>query len=198
MTNIDILGNIKNKFNGNRIIMKISDFEIEKPFFGPAGFKWLCTDKGSRVITAIMLEYDKEDCWFKGPPYSLEEKVFDEYEMQSCYNNTQNMILERVGSIETSNHPHFLAEDMFKMFKEKDRNYPRKKLLKRDRTTQEGYILHPYAASKEKNEWCIKVFELFSREFSEMHENEFVKLLFATEENLKNRKESFNKEKKDE
>ena len=28
--------------------------------------------------------------------------------------------------------------------------------------------------------------------------NEFVKLLFATEENLKNRKESFNKEKKDE
>lgn len=175
--------------------MKISDFEIGKPFYGSAGFKWLCTDKGTRVITAIMLDYDKDESWFKGPPYSLEEQVFDEYEMQACYNNTQNMILERIESVETSNHPHFLAEDMFKMFKEKDRNYPRKKLLKRDRSDSLGNILHPYAARKESNEWFIKVFELFSREFSEMHENEFVKLPFSTEESLKNRKDCFNNSK---
>lgn len=173
--------------------MKIQEFEIGVAFYGPAGFKWLCTDKGSRVITAIMLDYDKDSSWFKGPPYSVEEIVFDEYEMQSCYNNTQNMFVDRVENLETSNHPHFLAEDMFKMFKEKDRNYPGKKLLKRDRTSMEGCILHPYAARKINSEWFVKVFELFSRQFSEMHENEFVKLPFATEEDLKNRKEEFNK-----
>lgn len=172
--------------------MKIQDFEVGKHFYGPAGFKWLCTDKGSRIITAIMLDDDKDESWFKGPPYSLEEKVFDEYEMESCYSNTKNMILDRVDSIETSSHPNFLAEDMFKMFKEKDRNYPRKKILKRDRTSIEGYILHPYGAHQEKNEWFIKVFELFSREFLEIHEDDFVKLTFSNEEDLRKRKLKFN------
>lgn len=170
--------------------MKIEDFEIGKKFYGPAGFEWLCTDKGSRVIVAIMLDYDKEDYWFKGPPYSVEEKVFDEHEMESLYCDTNEMLSERIDSLETSSHPCFDSEDVFKMIKEKDRNYPRKKLLERDRVSKEGYIFHPYSAIKKDNEWFIKVFELFSKEYLEIAENEFVQLPFSSEEAMKKRKES--------
>lgn len=172
--------------------MKLEDFEIGKKFYGPAGFQWLCTDKGTRTITAIMLDYDKEDYWFQGPPYSVEEEVFDEHEMESLYTDTKGMILERLDDLETSNHPNFLAEDVHKMFKEKDRNYPRKKLLKRDRVNAEGHILHPYSARRDKNNiWMVKVFELFSREYTEIAENDFVQLPFSTEEDMKKRKEKY-------
>ena len=36
--------------------MKIEQFKIGDVFFASAGFKWLCTDKGTRTIAAIMLE----------------------------------------------------------------------------------------------------------------------------------------------
>ena len=170
--------------------MKIEDFEIGKKFYGPAGFEWLCTDKGSRVIVAIMLDYDKEDYWFKGPPYSVEEKVFDEHEMESLYCDTQNMLSERIDSIDKSYHPHFDSEDVFKMMKEKDRCYPNQKLLTRDRVSKEGYILHPYSAIKRDNVWFVKVFELFAKEYLEMPEEEFVQLPYSDEEAMKKRKES--------
>ena len=39
--------------------MKITDFKIGSKFFGPANFEWLCTDIGTRTITAIFLDPDK-------------------------------------------------------------------------------------------------------------------------------------------
>lgn len=176
--------------------MKIEDFEIGKTFYGPAGFKWLCTDKGSRVIVAIMLDYDKEDYWFKGPPYSVKEEVFDEHDMKSLYTDTTEMLVDRIDSIETSSHPHFDSKDFLKMMKEKDRNYPRQKLLKRDRVSSEGHILHPYSAIKREEVWFVKTFELFARTYSEMPENEFVQLPFSNEEAMKKRKDNFNSKKK--
>lgn len=175
--------------------MKIEDFEIGKTFYGPAGFKWLCTDKGTRVIVAIMLDYDKQKYWFKGPPYSVEEKVFDEYEMKSLYTDEQDMLIDRLNSIESSSHPNFDAEDVFKMMKEKENNYPRKKLLKRDRVSLQGDILHPYSAIKKNDLWFIKTFELFSKEYSEIEENEFVQLPFSSEEAMKQRKFKYEEEK---
>lgn len=176
--------------------MKLEDFKIGETFFGAAGFEWLCTDIGTRTITAIMLDPEKENYWFKGPPYSVKEEVFDEYEIESLYTNTKDMLLERIEDSESSSHPNFLSDDVFKMFKEKDRNYPRQKLLERDRVSKEGHILHPYSAIKKDDKWFVKTFELFSRKYSKMLEDEFVQLDYCSEVAMKKRKEQFEEDKK--
>jgi len=84
--------------------VKHADFHIGTEFFTGAG-KWRCTDVGTRVIVAISLEpretvrvhYDKngerrEERFMSndprdlfGPPYSVAEYVFDEYDLDGCY-----------------------------------------------------------------------------------------------------------------
>lgn len=84
--------------------MKHSDLYIGMEFFTGAG-KWRCTDIGTRVIVAISLEpretvrvhYDEsgerhEERFMSndprdllGPPYSVAEHVFDEYDFDGCY-----------------------------------------------------------------------------------------------------------------
>lgn len=83
--------------------MNHSDFKIGLEFKTAAG-KWRCTDIGTRVITAISLEprdmvrsyvdesgeqvqekyvsNDPRD--LNGPPYSVVEHVFDEYDLEGC------------------------------------------------------------------------------------------------------------------
>ncbi|UJS24606.1 hypothetical protein [Thiothrix winogradskyi] len=83
--------------------MKHSDFQIGTEFFTAAG-RWRCTDVGTRVIVAISLEPreimrqwtdakgermqetfisdDPRD--LIGPPYSVAELVFDEYDLDGC------------------------------------------------------------------------------------------------------------------
>lgn len=173
--------------------MKLEDFKIGEIFYWHAGFKYLCTDKGTRTITAIHLDYQKNELdWFQGPPYNVDEITLDETDIKSCYTNEINMLTERVENLDKSYHPSFLSEDFVKMFKNKDRKdmtaYPRKRMLKIDRVGNDGKIWHPYSVMKTKNnEWIIKIFELFDRTFSEMNENEFVKLKRSSEEDLKKR-----------
>ena len=62
--------------------MKKSDFCIGTEFFTGAG-KWRCTDVGTRVIVAIKID-DQDSCNFAGPPYSITECVFDEYDLDGC------------------------------------------------------------------------------------------------------------------
>lgn len=63
--------------------MKLADFNIGEKFVTATG-EWLCTDKGTRVAVGITL--DKSDAsWYSGPPYTVAETVFDEYNMQSCW-----------------------------------------------------------------------------------------------------------------
>ena len=84
--------------------MKHEDFHIGLEFFTGSG-KWRCTDIGTRVITAISLEprtnveswHDENGKWqqrryistdpsdLNGPPYSVVEHVFDEYNMEGCH-----------------------------------------------------------------------------------------------------------------
>jgi hypothetical protein len=46
---------------------------------------WLCTDKGTRVVVAINLSQHVNDPRdFAGPPYSVAEMVFDEYDIEAC------------------------------------------------------------------------------------------------------------------
>ncbi len=62
--------------------MKLQDFEIGKDFYTNSG-KFRCTDIGSRVIVAIALnQKDKKN--YNGPPYSIEEIVFDAYDFDGC------------------------------------------------------------------------------------------------------------------
>ena len=57
--------------------MKHSDFKIGTEFLSGSG-RWRCTDVGKRTITAIKLDHDDDPTWYNGPPYAVEEHVFDE------------------------------------------------------------------------------------------------------------------------
>ena len=62
--------------------MNKKEFEIGQDFYTATG-KWRCTDIGTRVIVAIHLH--QEDLKnYGGPPYSIPENVFDEYDMEGC------------------------------------------------------------------------------------------------------------------
>ena len=83
--------------------MQHSDFQIGTEFFTAAG-RWRCTDVGTRVIVAISLEpRETVRLWtgaagervqetfisddprdLIGPPYSVAELVFDEYDLDGC------------------------------------------------------------------------------------------------------------------
>lgn len=64
--------------------MTHSDFYIGLEFFTSAGLAWRCTDVGTRTIAAIRIEAGRGD-WYSGPPYSVEEIVFDENDFPGCY-----------------------------------------------------------------------------------------------------------------
>ena len=85
--------------------MTRAEFHIGQEFWC-GGKRWRCTDVGTRVITAICLEPHEivtivsseypatpgrqtlsitdDPAWFNGPPYAVDEVVFDEYDIQAC------------------------------------------------------------------------------------------------------------------
>lgn len=85
--------------------MKRSDFAIGKEFWCGSR-RWRCTDVGTRVVVAICLEpheivtieagespglpprevrsITEDPKWLIGPPYAVNESVFDEYDMDVC------------------------------------------------------------------------------------------------------------------
>jgi hypothetical protein len=85
--------------------MRHSDFRIGVEFWCGAK-RWRCTDVGSRDIVAISLEPHEiasyvpsagglepgrlehsitdDPSWLVGPPYAVEESVFDEYDLPGC------------------------------------------------------------------------------------------------------------------
>lgn len=64
--------------------MRHEDFAIGKEFNTATG-KWLCTDKGTRVIVGIKRQFD----WEAGPPYALLETVFDEHDIGGCFESKE-------------------------------------------------------------------------------------------------------------
>lgn len=74
--------------------MKHSDFSIGKEFKTEYK-KWRCTDVGTRVVIAIELKSpngdDTTSSWYDGPPYAVEEFVFDEYDLKGCYDPSLKM-----------------------------------------------------------------------------------------------------------
>ena len=69
--------------------MTKNDFIIGESFFTGSG-EWRCTDIGTRIIVAIKL--DQEDTRnYNGPPYSIVETVFDEYDFGGCCLNANDL-----------------------------------------------------------------------------------------------------------
>jgi len=66
--------------------LKYKDYKINEIFYTDAG-KWKCTDIGSRIIVAISLDHEDERN-YNGPPYSIQEVVFDEYDFEGCFTIT--------------------------------------------------------------------------------------------------------------
>ena len=85
--------------------MKHGEFRIGIEFWC-GGRRWRCTDIGSRVIVAILLEQIEivrhspsqdqvlprkleylvtdDPSWLNGPPYAIVESVFDKYDLPGC------------------------------------------------------------------------------------------------------------------
>jgi hypothetical protein len=63
--------------------MRHSDFYIGLEFYTATGW-WRCTDVGTRVVVAIRLD-TCDSSWHNGPPYSVSESVFDEYDVEGCW-----------------------------------------------------------------------------------------------------------------
>lgn len=66
--------------------MEHSEFQVGKEFECVVGRRWMCTDKGARVIVAIPIipEAEEDPSWLNGPPYALAEVVFDELDQEAC------------------------------------------------------------------------------------------------------------------
>lgn len=66
--------------------MKHSEFKIGEQFTC-GGKTWRCTDVGTRTVAAIHLDPDllrMDRTWFNGPPYAVDETVFDENDIGGC------------------------------------------------------------------------------------------------------------------
>lgn len=80
--------------------MRVSDFQIGIEFKF-TGARYRCTDVGSRVVVGIRIDRVEvggdvgpkrrlnyvqatEGGWFKGPPYPVAERVFDENDLPLC------------------------------------------------------------------------------------------------------------------
>ena len=78
-------------------------FVIGETFWTHSG-EFRCTDIGTRVVVAVRLgpreiaraekvdrevritkRIDDDPCWLNGPPYAVEELVFDENELLGCF-----------------------------------------------------------------------------------------------------------------
>jgi hypothetical protein len=63
--------------------MKHGEFKIGEIFWC-GGWRWRCTDVGTRVIVAIKLDHEDDPSWYKGPPYAVAELAFDESDLEGC------------------------------------------------------------------------------------------------------------------
>lgn len=64
--------------------MRHGEFYVGKEFMTATGM-WRCTDWGKRVIVAIKIDDPaKNPSWYNGPPYAVDEVVFDENDLPGC------------------------------------------------------------------------------------------------------------------
>ncbi len=64
--------------------MTHEEFSIGEEFQTATG-RWRCTDVGTRTIAAIKIDESRDASWLAGPPYAVEEVIFDENDMAGCW-----------------------------------------------------------------------------------------------------------------
>lgn len=170
--------------------MKLRDFHIGLEFFASAGFRWRCTDAGSRTVLAIRLTGRTPE-WLAGPPYIVDEVVFDEREMERCYLTQEDAILAAKRAHESSGHPGYSSEAIGIMaeteFGEETGRYPNPGALRFDRRRADGEILHPYAARRDGQDWRVLVHLPFLSGFEDVPEADFISMPIASEEDVRAR-----------
>jgi len=175
--------------------LKHSDFKVGTIFNSCTGQRWQCTDVGTRTILAIELKPELDPCWFLGPPYVVTEVSFDEIDIKGVYRNDIEAIQDAIDAGDNSAHPGFPNEIVGVItkarFTDDMQDYPHKRLLRSDRVTNNGEILHPYGVELTRKGWYILAYELFSQTFSKMPESEFIQLRLSTENDLHKRQRTF-------
>ena len=92
--------------------MELSDFVIGETFWTHSG-PFRCTDIGTRVAVAVKLgpreiargervdeelrvtkRIDDDPSWLNGPPYAVEELVFDENELLGCFRTEAELLAD--------------------------------------------------------------------------------------------------------
>ena len=90
--------------------MELHDFVIGETFWTHAG-AFRCTDIGTRVVVAVKLgprkiaraekvdgelqitkRMDDDPSWLNGPPYAVDEVVFDENELLGCFRTEAELL----------------------------------------------------------------------------------------------------------
>ncbi|CAG9219278.1 conserved hypothetical protein [Paraburkholderia caribensis] len=146
---------------------------------------------GTRTVAAIRLVH-QDPVWYQGPPYVVREVVLDETDLEACYHDITELLVDRLRRSQTSFHPVHNAEDFFELLQDDDREVPsrysNRRILRFDRVRSDGEILHPYAARRADNgEWLLRVFLIFPCTYIEMREAEFLSLPVASENDLERR-----------
>lgn len=170
--------------------MKLADFKIGIQFYTVTGQQWLCTDIGTRTILAIELDPKLDKNWFKGPPYMINEVVFDEEEIKNCFLDEKKYLKNKLMIHRAFIYPSFPDEAVWKMMEERLQcnNYPHKALFRIDRIDSHGEVYHPYAARKDNNQWVILVYLPFIEEFKVVKELDFIDFNMVTEASILKRK----------
>ena len=165
--------------------MQHADFTIGTEFETCTGQRWRCTDIGRRTILAIELQPELDTAWFNGPPYSVEEIVFDEQDIARVFRCQDDAVRDVLARLDQGVHPGYPHEAVSRMMRarhlEDSRRYPRPRLLHVDRVDAAGEVLHPYAAEPAHDGgWRIQVYAPFTKGFSALPEADFVRLRPAT------------------
>lgn len=164
--------------------MKHADFHIGLEFLASGGFRWRCTDVGTRTILAIHLDR-KDSHWYQGPPYIAKEVVFDEKEMARCHLSEIEAITAAFDELKNG-HPGYPSDVVRKMLEARfAHRYPHKGVLRFDRRRADGEILHPYAGRKEGEAWIIDLYLPFQRTFESMSEVDFIALPRASADDVR-------------
>lgn len=167
--------------------MKLSDFRIGLEFSGAAGFRWRCTDVGSRTILAIQLD-DDDPNWYQGPPYIAVEVVFDEQEIGRCHLSDSDALASAVREHKATAHPGYSVDAVERMMKARHAHpYPHPGVLRFDRCRWDGEILHPYAGRKNGSVWLVEFYLPFLERYDVMPERDFIALPRASAHDVRAR-----------
>jgi hypothetical protein len=167
--------------------MKHADFHIGLEFVASAGFRWRCTDVGTRTILAIQLDCDNPD-WYQGPPYIAKEVVFDEKEIERCHLSNTDALRTAISEYKTAEHPGYPAEAVMLMMEARHaHHYPHEGVLRFDRRRSDGEILHPYAGRREGNAWMVDLYLPFQNTYDVMPEPDFIALPRASDHDIRAR-----------